>query len=121
MIIDAQLDAWVANGLAWIRENGEKYYIDLSRFDPLTLDMGYPKRCLLGQCCTKSYNSLGYSSSGYGTVRSLLINDGVISPWGDARADWFMVSHGFTLINDIISDPSDWRRLGDAWIRALAP
>jgi hypothetical protein len=73
----------VEKGLAWLKESGPIYGLDVDQVDIGRLNLKSTCDCVLGQ--------LGQS---YCMVMETLITDGVIKPGEFARIDW-AAEHGF--------------------------
>jgi hypothetical protein len=85
-------------GLAWLRESGPVYGLNVNEVDIKKLDLSSTCRCVLGQ--------LDFS---YGTVVCRLVNHGQISVDSVARVQWLQ-EHGFERTHG-----TEYHELTEAW------
>lgn len=112
MITRTNLRIRVARGLAWIKEHGLEYELDIDRVIVDGLVMNNPYRCILGQAF---YGRLvrGYEAP-FGAV-----SDNIQTRNPRRNIDFWLRQHGFDLSNEVDSDIDVWEWLRDAWAEVL--
>lgn len=110
----------VQEGMAWILANGERYGLDVSRFDPDELDVSSTFNCVLGQL-----RGMVDGMPGYHVVRNELFPTTFGRYEGRAiRMGTWMILHGF-MLDDAVTwgvEKRDqaYRQLHDEWKAAFA-
>jgi hypothetical protein len=89
-------------GLAWLRESGSIYGLNVDEVNLWDLDLSSTCGCVLGQ--------LG---GHYNTAVNMLVGAGVISPGYDATNTW-LTEHGFEQSID-----TQYHELNRAWTQIL--
>jgi hypothetical protein len=82
----------VSRGLAWLREHGAGYGLDLDQVDLSILDIGSSEDCVLGQAWTGPES---WSETSYGQAMDRIHPDRHNSGWDAQQASTWAWAHGF--------------------------
>lgn len=106
MITQTILRMRAARGLAWMKENGAQYDLDVRRVNLDDLDVRDNHLCILGQAYAGPVDAW---ETGFDVIADLISD-------GDLHAGYV---HGFDLKQQTSDTSGVWERLQAAWVEIL--
>jgi hypothetical protein len=112
MITRTNLRIRAARGLAWIKEHGAEYDLDVDRVVIDRLVMNSQHACVLGQAFHGQFDRIGESR--FGVVAGKIEDE---NP--RRNIDFWLQQHGFDLKSEVEDTSGAWEQLRDAWAEIL--